>query len=204
MPLEEGFLALGGEGYDERAPRVTQPHDKQLHGHAFLRAAGDAFTPVRLGIGPGIELQGQIDGALLSLLPTLRHIPPHGGLTAGIALRLQQGEDLVSRIALLPWHARILGQQPLDHRLVGPQDRGQPGLPQGVGLWRCGLDGLLHAGARAPQLTGNLPNRFVLLTIGPSDLFAGFHCDHLLLRNYAGSGAPQHNSGRVIQWPSFR
>ena len=98
----------------------------------------------------------------------------------------------------------MLSHELFDHRRVGPQDRGWTGLPQGVDLRRCGSDGLLHAGARAPQLTGDLPNRLLLIKKGSSDLFAGFHCDHLLLRNYAGSGAPQHNSGRVIQWLSFR
>jgi hypothetical protein len=200
MPLEEGFLALGGEGHDARAPRGAPPQDEPWPSAGVLRQDGQAFTPVHWRISPRIARQGQEDGPPSCLLAALRHMPAYGGLAAPIAWCLQEFNDLMSRLPWLTWHALMLGQARLDHRLVGPQNGGRARHLQGVGCWRRGSDGLLHACACASQVAGDLPHGFVLVNVGSSNLFARFHCDHLLLRCSLGGGAPQQNNGTLIQW----
>jgi len=84
VPFEECSLLLRQEGHHEQPPGVAQAHEGQLHPHLLASDNGDPFSPVRLRIVPGIELQRNVQLGPLFLFPPFGDVGPHRGSIASI------------------------------------------------------------------------------------------------------------------------
>lgn len=82
MPVKEAFLLLAGEGHDKDAPRVTQPHDEELHRPALAAKQHLGLTPVHLGILARFESQRDKAIRWVQGLLALRHIVAYALFTA--------------------------------------------------------------------------------------------------------------------------
>jgi hypothetical protein len=176
QPVQNRLGPLRGQGQHERAIRVRPGRDQ----HRYLPPpVGKIDVDVtEVGFQALARIVIERDKRLTALAALGTHIVPHPLIAALIAvLRLQPPPQLLHGVPLLAWRLLVAGQDGIDDRLEGIDNRRRRLEPAvALGLWR--RQNLADLASRMMEPTGQLANAQPVHEMRSSHMAIFVHRDH--------------------------
>src|ERR1700758_1017451 len=125
--MQDRFGAFGGQGNRARRVGVTPGGDQDRNLPSAFREVG--LDVPEVGLGPRSGLMLQRNEGLASLPPLLLEVAPDLVVLADVALLSDESPvNLAGGVSLLAWRGLVVGDNLVDERAKGTEDRRSPGL----------------------------------------------------------------------------